>query len=1017
MCARVLYGARPFWGIAGLAFVSFCGYDGLNQAHATDKTTLPEFLVRSWDNQDGLPSAAVRAIARTPDGYLWAGTEKGLARFDGARFVTLTTNNRPALGDNRISSLCVDGAGELWVGSQRGTLALRHKGIFEPAPLNERWQGVSISALAQLPDGVLWLATRGAGMARCRNGHYDFFTATNGLPSNDVSQLAADKQGTLWAIAGTALVRYGEQTTPQPPPLDGELVALAPSAHGGLWVATTFPQPLRNRGGRVFKLKDGRWEAELTPYLWPQDTVFARVTALLEDQDGRLWVGTPGAGLFYWEAGKWQRLAPEGPLAQLDCTCLAVDGEGTVWAGTTGGQLLQVRLRPVRTLHLPVTAEKNVLMNACVTHDGSVWVGTDGAGVFRYRDEQFDNYAEGQGLPSGHIGVILEDSRTNLWVGTWAGLFRREGERFQPVPGPAALRQVVLALCEDREGTMWAGTGGGVVRLGPHESKVYGQAEGVDHFYIRAITQDQQGRIWLAIMDRGLYLLQNERFARYGVGHWSGESRIRALHADAAGDLWIATFGSGLVRLRDGHFTQWSTSDGLPSDSLVSVTEDQSNNLWFSSEDGIFGCPKSRFNDYQRGVTPRLLFWHLSAAEGLETKKCSGAGQPAVGHSADGRLWFPDWRALAYFDPAEVPSVWSPWPILLEETVVDGQFQPAPRGVMRVMSSARNYEFRYTSPNLQAPERVRFRYQLKGSSPDWVEADQRRAAYYSHLPPGEYEFHAMAGGPAGVWQEARQELRLIVIPHFWERRAVQVAGALGLLAAVAATVWGLERGRSRRRLQQAEAQQAMERERRRIARDLHDDLGGDLTEIMLLGETAAQTDASAETVRTHAKAIAARSRQAAAAMDEIVWTVNPRNDTVPRLADRIAELARRLFDPLPVQLQIEIMEDIPSLPLPATARHAIFLAAKEAQNNAAKHSGATEVRVNVSCEHGRLVILVEDNGRGFDPAQQSGGRNGLENMRQRMESIGGTLHLKSAPGQGTQVRLEFAVPEAERNHR
>jgi signal transduction histidine kinase len=164
-------------------------------------------------------------------------------------------------------------------------------------------------------------------------------------------------------------------------------------------------------------------------------------------------------------------------------------------------------------------------------------------------------------------------------------------------------------------------------------------------------------------------------------------------------------------------------------------------------------------------------------------------------------------------------------------------------------------------------------------------------------------------------------------------------------------------------------------------------------------------------VRHHATAIADRSRQAAAAMDEIVWTVNPRNDTVPRLADRVAELARRKFDPLPVQLRVEIMEDIPQLPLPAAARHALFLVAKEAQNNAIKHSGATEVRVAVTCEHGLLVLTIEDNGRGFDPAQDSGSRNGLENMRQRMENIGGRFQLQSQPGKGTQVRLEYALSE------
>jgi signal transduction histidine kinase len=271
----------------------------------------------------------------------------------------------------------------------------------------------------------------------------------------------------------------------------------------------------------------------------------------------------------------------------------------------------------------------------------------------------------------------------------------------------------------------------------------------------------------------------------------------------------------------------------------------------------------------------------------------------------------------------------------------------------------------------------------------------------------------MAGGPNGVWQEASQALRLTVEPLFWERRSVQVAGALMVLGAVAIAVWSAERSRSRRRLQIAEAQQAMELERRRIARDLHDDLGSDLTEIMLLGELAAQPNASSDARRLHADAIAVRSRQAAAAMDEIVWTVNPRNDSVPRLADRVAEVARRLFEPLPVQLQVDIMEDIPALPLPAIARHNLFLAAKEAQSNVAKHSGAQNVRVAVWCELRRVIITVEDNGRAFDPANQNGSRNGLDNMRQRMASIGGTFEIHSRPGQGTKVRLEYPLPDGQ----
>jgi signal transduction histidine kinase len=338
--------------------------------------------------------------------------------------------------------------------------------------------------------------------------------------------------------------------------------------------------------------------------------------------------------------------------------------------------------------------------------------------------------------------------------------------------------------------------------------------------------------------------------------------------------------------------------------------------------------------------------------------------------------------------------------------------KPMDNRTLRVTSAARGYEFHYSLPTLQMPERLRFRCQLSHWDPEWVDVGSRRVAYYGHLPPGEYEFKVMAGGPGGIWQAASPALRLQVVPRFWEHHAVKMSGGVLLLAMVAVSVWGVERSRSRRRLQRAEAQQAMERERQRIARDLHDDLGSDLTEIMLLGEMASQANTASEKLHDHAKAIATRSRQAAAAMDEIIWTVNPRNDTVPRLADRVAEMARRRFEPLPVQLHTEIMEDIPDLPLPATVRHGLFLAMKEAQNNAAKHSGATEVRVGVACENGCLVLTVEDNGKGCDLSGLSGSRNGLENMRERMESIGGASEIQSRPGGGTRVRLRYPLHAA-----
>jgi signal transduction histidine kinase/ligand-binding sensor domain-containing protein len=994
---------------------------------AADRLTLPDFLISKWDSDDGLPVARAQttggrrpatgllAIARTPDGYLWLGTDHGLVRFDGVRFVTLTTNECPTLGAGTITSLLVDRAGDLWVGTQGDTLVRRRAGCFEGIALSERVHG--INAMAQDSSGALWLATERAGMVRCTGTNCQFFSVTNGLPDQAVTQLVADKTGTLWAIAGNSLITFTQGRWQAPPGVSSppaSPVALAACADGGLWVATTHPQQLRNWGAQVFKLKEGRWTTEASPYAWPQDTVFSQVAAMQEDGEGRLWVATHALGFYFREAtSSWRVLASERRLTQLQGACFALDSEGALWAGTRDGELVQCRSRaalPVRSLSLPAGAEKNTVLNACAASDGSVWVGTDGAGLFRYRDGGFTRYSEEQGLGDPHIGVILEDRRTNLLVGTWQGLYRLNHGRFEQVPGPPQLREVVLALCEDHEGGLWAGTSAGVVHLRKDGAEIFGPNKGVDHSYIRGIEEDRQGRVWLAIMDRGLYLLKNGRFARFGVGQWAGESRIRALHADSNGTLWIATWGAGLVRLKDSSFAQLTIRDGLPSDVLVSITEDALGNLWFSSFNGVFGCPKSRLDQYRRGVTPQLLFWHPSTAEGADTKKCSGAGQPVVGRGADGRLWVPNWQALAVVDTAKAMAQQPDYPLLIEEVLVDGQRQlPGPDRELRVKSGARNYEFHYTLPDLESPEQARFRYQLRGADPGWMEAEHRRVAYYGNLPPGEYEFRAMASGSLGEWQEAPWGLRLAVLPRFWERRGVQAATSLLSLGAMALAIWWFARIRLRRRLAALQRQRDIEAERSRIARDMHDEVGVRLTQISLLSALASKSAEDTVEVRTQTSKVADLARNLVRTLDEIVWAVRPQNDSLESLVDYLAESLHDLAADSPVRLWLSGPEAIPAVEVPGNVRHNVLLACSEAVNNALKHSEATEVRVNISFEGPMLRIEIKDNGHGFDVAQAETKRSGLLHLRQRLAEIRGTCEIHSGPARGTHITLEVPL--------
>jgi signal transduction histidine kinase/streptogramin lyase len=716
-----------------------------------------------------------------------------------------------------------------------------------------------------------------------------------------------------------------------------------------------------------------------------------------------------GTGVYCFKPGSgWEQLGQGAAFSQILVNCLTSDKDGTLWVGLDGAQVDQVSPRPVTTLHLPTNAAQNTIRMVCTSRDGSLWVGTDGAGVFRYREGTWKQFSQDEGLLNGYVGVIFEDRRTNLWVGTWDGLFLLRGEEFRRALSARSSQLVVRAMYQDAGEDLWVGTSSAVVQL--RDLKIINGTNGYLDGQVMTIEQDGSGVIWAAVSGRGLYQLVEGRFERSKSEPWGSLVEITALLPDADGGMWLGSLYNGLAYTKDGASRTWTTRDGLPSDGIRALVEDSEGNLWCSSDNGIFGCPKSRLLNYQPGQGPPILFWQLSVADGLDTRRCSGQGQPVAARSVDGRLWFPNWRALAVFDPACVPQSRAVRPPLVEETIVDGTAaSPAADGVVRVKSAARSYEFHYSSPTFSSPERLRFRYRLQGWDRDWTEAGQRRVAFYNHLAPGRYEFHVAVGGADGAWHEVVQGHQLEVMPHFLERRSVQVAGALVLLVTGAAIVWAVARVRLQRRLAQIESAQAMERERRRIARDLHDDLGAGLAEVVLLGEVARQNNVPADELQAHVSDMTEKSRRLVTAMDEIVWTVNPRNDSIPNLTSYVAEHARKFFAPTSIHCRLDIPPELPSLPLPAAVRHSLFLAIKEALHNVVKHSAAREVWLRMHWAAGEFTIQVQDDGRGFALNEQSEGRDGLTNLRQRLESVGGRADITSSPGQGTAVKLTLPV--------
>jgi signal transduction histidine kinase len=323
-------------------------------------------------------------------------------------------------------------------------------------------------------------------------------------------------------------------------------------------------------------------------------------------------------------------------------------------------------------------------------------------------------------------------------------------------------------------------------------------------------------------------------------------------------------------------------------------------------------------------------------------------------------------------------------------------------------------EFRFTGFHFAAPDRMRFRHRLVGLDADWVDAGADRVASYWRVPPGRYRFEVSAHNGDGVWNTTGASLALVVLPHFWQTWWFITLACAGLLSGVAGTARYVEKRKVKVKVQRLELEGAMERERARIAQDLHDDLGAGLTEIGLTSELVQDASVPPDEARGYLKEIGTRARELAAAMDEIVWAVNPRNDLVLSVAAYFSQFAERLLKPAGIGCRLDIERDLPALPLKVEQRHSLFLAYKEALTNVVKHAHATELRLSVRVQKRVLVVGVEDNGRGFVPDAPPPGADGLRNMRERLGQMGGSCEITSAPRQGTKIifRLPLAMSSA-----
>ena len=1005
---RSLARAQPSLSFTAFLLAGFIGWLALSQQNEA-LASAPQYYTHQWLREDGLPQNSVTAVVQTQDGYIWIGTYNGLSRFNGEQFTVFETGTTPGLASSRITSLFEDANGVLWIGHESGELTRYQSGRFEICPVKAARYHGSIVGIVTDESGDLWLQNEDGLLARERDG--TVLTPESGIYGG-ICQLTRNRQGVIWVARNgrvSALHRGG--LTPLPT-VDGNtntsFIGIGAAQDGGLWLATIT---------QLREWKDGGWVKDRG--IPPFDG--APVLKLIENRQGALIAASSDHGFAI--------IPPEGGISKFNrstgfpsdwVTELCDDREGGIWVGTGGAGLARVQECNVQTLSPPDAWQGRAVLSVCSDHDGALWAGTEGVGLYRFQNGRWTNYGFQDGLENPYIWSIAEDDSGQLWAGSWAsGLFVRHGERFVHAPGLENIAGPMPALLPSAQGGLWIGTGNGLLRYqAPGTFSWFGRQSGFPNNDVRCIRANSDGAVWFGTSGQGLFRLQNGRLNSFHHADGLASEFIQCLREGDHGALWIGTSGGGLCRFKSGRFSILTRAQGLADNVICDIEDDGRGNFWLSSNNGIFRLAKSAAEAFADGKINSVFCNTYGISDGMPTLECSGGLQPAGCRTADGRLLFTTSRGLVSINPGAIKVNPLPPPVVIEKLLVDGESRPIdPNSPDRfeVPPGRHRLEIQYAGLSFAAPYKVRFKHRLAGLDTDWIDAGSKRTADYDYIPPGSYQFQVIACNNDGRWNETGSSLGFTVLPYFWQTAWFRVSALAGLVVATGVAAWYWTRRRMRARLERMEHQRSLERERARIAKDIHDDLGASLTRINLLSQSARRDMVGdAQSAKTLDQ-ICSTARELTRAMDEIVWAVDPQHDTLDSLASYLGKLIHEVLLDSGIRYRLDFPIQLPPWPVTAEVRHNLFLACKEALHNVLKHSGATEVNVSIAIEPEAFAVTISDNGCGFDPAAPAGParfhRNGLVNMRQRLQEIHGRCELRSRAGQGTTVT--FFLPARE----
>ena len=987
------------------------------------------YHVRTFAPADGLPAGDARALAQPANGPVYVTTARGVAAFDGYTFQAVSL---PGFESQVIETVHLDRADRLWLLTKANELGYIEDERFYPMPPLYAPQNGSWSMIRETTDGLLWI--RGAdGLVRVDpsaqapytrlpdESAYAVFDAPGGRRLVVARDGLAFVEPDTLAPTGMRFAPFEPPGLPSPSARNYDVWANA----AGIWIAfddhvrryrlqgegDALPRPdvftrydrsaqtpllhvdsLNLRPGDIVRLSS-RLRAHLLEVADPAALVPDAPIHLLPAGHGTYWLAPIGRGthtVYRLRGTQVTAFALQPHLTFTSINDLVLDHEGSLWVGTDRG-VIQLAPRAVAALTEEAGLAETFTAPVRQMRDGALWVGTWGGGLHRFEDGRLTRrITTADGLPDDRIRALHEARDGTLWIGTGLGAAAWSAGRIaERLPGVGEVR----SFAERDDGTLWMGASSRLIVRMP-DGRI---AEPDSTFWYRrqiwALHAGRDGSLWIG-SENGLFRYVGDSLRTYDARDGLRSPFVVALHEDPGGALWVSTYENGLHRYQDGRFVAVTTREGLHHNGVWRMLWDERGGVWMSSDQGVFRVDHARLHAVAdalaRGQQPDKPLSPLvfTEAEGMPSRECNRAS-PAGWRLQDGRLAFNNLQGLVLIDPERALTPPPPPRTTLHRVVADGQPVPVPPTDLAIIPAAtRQLRVDFAALSFIAPGQNHYRYRLRGYDEAWVDGDTRATATYTNLPPDDYVFEVQSASGMSAWGPSTTAA-FTLRPLFWQTgwfRLLMIGAVAGLLAVA-------YQMRVRRLL-------AMERLRLRLASDLHDDVGSNVSSIALISEMLRARARPDDADERQLQRIHAAAEDTVRALRDIIWLVDPKHDTLADLVRKMRRIRHTMLNG--TACTFEVSGSVAPHLLDMDTMRNVFLLYKEALHNIAKHAGAQHVTIRVDEQDGHFTLQIRDDGRGFDAAAVERG-HGLANMRRRAQAVGGRIAIDSIPGRGTTI--------------